>query len=88
MYVLLVRRETDGAPIRLVLSGALGNVDEDGSGLRWSAKHNATRGRWAVVQIWQVTAGTWSDPDLLLESYLPDGTCIVHRDPQLPATAG
>ena len=88
MYILMVRRETESDPFALVLCGTLGSVDEDGSGLRWSARYNAMRGRWAVVQIWQAVSGTWSDPDLLLESYLPDGSCVVHRELNPPATAG
>lgn len=81
-YVLMVRAPGSD-PIPLICCGVLGT----GDGLRSSARHNAVSGRWSTVEIWQAAAGTWSEPELLLESYALDGTCVVHNAPRPPATA-
>jgi hypothetical protein len=85
-YVIMLQRREQDVPHGGICSSTLGRVDKDG--LRLSARYHAMRGLWFSVEIWQSVPGTWATPDLLLESYLSDGTCIVHNAPTPPARSG
>lgn len=84
-YVLVVQRSESSAPFGTVVSQALGKPDDD-HGLRRAARVHAQRGEFCV-EIWQSVPGTWSEPDILLETWLRDGTCVVHSAPLPPMTA-